>query len=71
MQSHQLSFWTNYYYNFIKENYIMFLLDVVPPSPGEIILYSLSVPEIQTALALIGVAAIVIIAIIIFIKKRR
>ena len=49
----------------------MFLLDVVPPSPGEIILYSLSEPEMQAALALIGVAAIVIIAIIIFIKKRR
>lgn len=47
----------------------MFLLDAVPPSPMETLIYGLSQGDITTALAVVGIAVIAILAIIV-IKKR-
>ena len=47
----------------------MFLLDLLPPSPVEMLFYGLSQMDITTAIAILGIALVIILAIIV-IKKR-
>lgn len=48
----------------------MFSLDVLPPSPSEILFYRLSEAEFTTVLCVTGVVIVLILGILLFKKKR-